>query len=443
MKKLLAAILVVVVIALVCWLALADRKSPPLASFVRLPDGSLVRIVAVTYGTNHVIGSPVARVASRLPLFLRDILSEMFGARVQLVGSTATATPQLLVWLDQRTNGPSLPPLNGYCEAVLGDGNDFSSGGQMGLNSMPMSQVYPLYFDAFPRRDRQMTLNIFYHDAKGIAHLTNRLFFNNPLSQTYPQWQAEPLPATHRAGDVEVTLLGMETGHDGSVSFIDGGALYGTNRSDGRNSTAVNLKLRSLSNSNEIWQVAGVEISDATGNHINSSSMTWSGQSASFAFSPSLWPSEAAWKIKFEVKKSGGFSPEEMFVFKNVPLGELDRTNVLEWTTNAAGISATLESISRRAPIKNGAWSSSQVSTVSFHFGGLSPGTQLDLLQMVCDSGKTNHSESWSSSGSERSYSFREIPLKAKTADFTFAVQRSRTVEFIAKPELPKAQVKK
>lgn len=448
MKKPLFAALTVILLALACWLILARQKPQPLPALVTLPDGTSVRILAVTYGTNHVYGTRWARMTARLPVALQDILKETLNQPTVPAQTIATPTPELLLWLDHRTNSAgAAAPGSAYFTTLLSDGSNFISGPDVSLNSfLPWSQVESLHFSVFPRRDPQITLNIFYHDSKGGVRLCNSLSFTNPLHQNYPQWQAEPLPVTNRAGDVEATLLGLETGHDANTSARPGrrGRLvvtYGTARRDGQNHTAVDLKLRPLANTNEIWQVIGVEFSDATGNSGHSTGMSWSGgDNSAFSFQPGLWPTEAAWKVKLEIKRSEGFQPEEMFVFKNVPLGELDRTNVIAWATNVAGIAVTLQNICRRAPITNNSWSSSQFSSVHLTLSPLSTSQQVDLLRVVYDTGKTNLTESWSSSSNERNYNFREIPLAAQTADFTFAIQQSRTVEFTVKPQLPEVK---
>jgi hypothetical protein len=50
-------------------------------------------------------------------------------------------------------------------------------------------------------------------------------------------------------------------------------------------------------------------------------------------------------------------------------------------------------------------------------------------------------SGSWSSSANQRSYEVGHVPLAANTADFTFAVQPCRTVEFMVKPEVGAKQL--
>jgi len=440
---------VVIVSGLVCWLFLAAQKPQPPPPLVTLPDGTSVRILAVTYGTNHVVGSKPARLADRLPMPLQDILHEIFGQRIPSVHRATTPGPELLVWLDHRTNSlGTTPPTAGGCTALLGDGSNFISGEEAGIAGyVTMSTIYPLHFGPFPRRNREIILNIFSHDSKGASHHCGSLFFTNPVFQTYSQWQAEPLPVTKRAGDLEVTVQGFETGH-GNNSNIgtsrDGGSAvgYGGHRLEGRNYTAGELKLRPLTNTNEIWQVAGVEVSDATGNSAHNFSMSSIGN-AGFSFMPGLWPDEAAWKLKMELKRTEGFRPGEVFVFKNVPLGLLDHTNGIDWMTNFNGITVSLQSICRRAPQTNNSWSPSQLSDVHFTLSSLPGGTQLDLLRMVSDTGITNRSLSWSSSDDVRDYYFIDIPLAARTADFTFVLQRIRTVEFTIKPELPEAKTKK
>ncbi len=446
MKKLILTALAAMLIGLACWFLFAGRKPPALPVRITLPDGTSVRILATTYGTNHVFGTKLGRFTARLPASFQDILTDILGQRAVPAQTLTTPTPELLVWLDRQTNRSGVaPPGTADFTAFLGDGSNFISGADVFMNGYsPWSQVQPLHFGVFPRRDRKITLNFFYRNSMGVVRPCGSLSFANPRYRDYPQWQPESLPVTRRAGDLEVTLQDVETGHDSNstTKARKGGGYtveFGTNRVDGRNATVVDLNLRPLVNTNEVWQAIGVDVSDATGNSAHNSGMSWNGGSSSFAFAPGLWPDEAAWKLKLELKRTEGFRPEELFVFKNVPLGELNRTNVIVWTTNVAGVKVTLQSISRRAPWTNNSWSNSQLSDIHLTYSALAAGTQLDLLRMFCDTGQTNHSDSWSSSSGERDYQFRDIPVAAKTADLTFTVQQSRSVEFTVKPELPKA----
>jgi len=124
-------------------------------------------------------------------------------------------------------------------------------------------------------------------------------------------------------------------------------------------------------------------------------------------------------------------------MFKNVPLGLVNSSNTVGWTTNLGGVTLTLVGITRRAAKTNAFDNRFTPSNVKFTNSRLPAGTRLDLLRIACDQGTTNQSESFSFSDNERNYSLSHIPLDAKAADFTFAVHQSRFVQFIVHPELP------
>ena len=125
MKKLSLAALIVMLVGLVCWLLLTRQKPQRLPALVTLPDGTSLRILAVTYGTNHVVGTKMARMTARLPLGLQDILIDIFGQRAAPAQTITTPTPEMLLWLDHRTNSTSAKtPGSAYYTALLGDGNN-------------------------------------------------------------------------------------------------------------------------------------------------------------------------------------------------------------------------------------------------------------------------------------------------------------------------------
>jgi hypothetical protein len=266
--------------------------------------------------------------------------------------------------------------------------------------------------------------------------------FANPLYGAFPEWKAEPLPATRRAGDVAVTLEQVSTGHDQNTSYHgarNGRSLieFGTNRSDGQNKTVCFVQFRPLTDTNQTWVVASEEVSDATGNKARNTSFGWGSlEEGFFSFEPGLWPSESAWKLRCEIKRARGFDPGETFVLRDIPLGSLDETNLIRRATNFSGVTVTLDHILRRAPNTNSSWSSKDLSQAQFTAVGLSNGLHLDLLSARTDTGTNLDCGSWSSGDRQRTYNYRNVPLEAKTADFTFAVQRSRWVEFTVKPEV-------
>jgi hypothetical protein len=289
-------------------------------------------------------------------------------------------------------------------------------------------------------------VNIFYHSSTGGVTRCGSLPFANPLYGAFPQWRPEPLPATRRAGDVAVTLEKLSTGHDQNTAYRsaqDGRSIleFGTNRANGQNTTVCFVQLHPLTNTNQTWVVASEEVADATGNKARNTSLGWgSFEQGYLTFEPSLWPSESAWKLRCEIKRARGFDPGETFVFHGIPLGGLDETNQIHCATNFNGVTVTLDHIIRRAPNTNSSWSSEDLSQVQFTTAGLTNDLHLDLVSARTDTGTNLDCGSWSSGGDQRTYSYRNVSLGAKTADFTFAVQRGRWVEFTIKPELGTAR---
>jgi hypothetical protein len=427
---------------LLAGIVVALRQPKPMASVpLSLPDGSVVRILAVTYGTNHAVGRPVARLVARMPAGLSDLLGGLF----PLLASTATPEPKLIVWLARAANNATNPPGSGYLTALLSDASGFISGDHASVFG-PSPNPEQMQFGVLPRRDPVIVVNFFYHSPTGSVSQCGSLPFANPRYGAFPQWQPETLPATRRVEDVAVTLEKVSTGHDqnSSVRADSNGRVsheFGTNRVDGQNSTFCFIRLLPLTNTNQVWCVAGDEVSDATGNKARNTSLGWgSFEEGYFSFEPGLWPRESAWKLRCEIKRVRGFDPGDTFVFRDIPFGSLGATNVIRCATNFSGVSVILDHTIRRAPNTNSSWSSEELSQVQFTTAGLTNGLHLDLLSARTDTGTNLDCGSWSSGDRQRTYNYRTLPLEAKTADFTFAVQRGRWVEFIVKPEVGTAR---
>jgi hypothetical protein len=428
-------------LGLMLGLAMLLQPRPTSTGSLALPDGSVVRIIGATYGTNHAIGHPLARIAARLPAPARGLLTRVLGPSIK---STITTKPTLVVWLEDTSLRTNTAPGPGYFDVFLADGTGFVSGDHSSLGQW-WANPQLLIFHAIPRRDPKIAIEFFYHLPTGKATNCGRLYLENPLYKRYAQWQPETLPATRRTGDVEMIVRKLSTGHSSHTTHksIEGGGRvieFGTNRFDGRNTSVCLCAFRPLRNTNEVWCIANEEVSDATGNCLGNTGIGRGGDDDGyFTFEPGLWPSEAAWRLNCEIKRVQGFAPEEMFRFDDVPLGGLERTNQIGWTTNFNGASVMLHYVVRRAPSTNEAWSSAELSFAHLTVAATN-GVAVDLLSSRTDRGTNLACPSWSSGNNERDYHFRAIPLDANTVTFTFAVQRTRRVEFTLKPEVGSAR---
>jgi hypothetical protein len=442
-KLLLASLLLLMVIGLAVLFAFKKRPGP---MRLALPDGTTVTLVGATGGEGYKGSSLLGVLMSPLPGRWQQAIwtwsdYRIFSGTLMNVRGEAN----LSVFVARRTNSVGAPmPAGGYYRAFLADQGNFISGEESDIfwnYYLGGCRAGPVQFKVFPRRSRELTMHIFYHSPTGTVSDCGSFTFANPRFQNYPEWAAEKLPATKQAGDLEAALLSLVTGfnnHTTQNAQANGRLVTtpDTNRVDGNNYTAAELKLRPLENTNEEWEVAGVVVSDATGNCATNTSMSWSAGPA-IIFAPSLWPGESAWKLKALVKREAGFHPEELFVLRNVPMGAAGRTNYPGWVTNFAGVTVGLQRVEHRAPVTGNSWSSSSMSRVVFTNSALGADMYLDLVGVVFEAGVTNRSDSSERGAIERSCYFRQIPGHAQTADFIFAVQHGRAVEFTVKPELP------
>ncbi len=420
-------------------------KEPVFEGEVALLDGTNIRIAAVSYGTNHVFGPPLARWAARLPGPAQALVRRIFGGSASPVSSIGSTEPHLVIWLHRWTNSGAIATNRSiYFNAFLADGSEFVSG-QGAYLAAGGSALEKVDFKAVPRRDKEISVGFVTWLQGGSWTNCGSLRFANPVFSSTPEWVTEATPVTKRSGDVEATLIRLSTGHgeDSGYKGLKGGSsvlTFSTNRSNGRNGTVCQIHLRSVTNAAETWGVANVRVRDAAGNDVRSSSMSWGGDHPYFRFQPSLWPGET-WKLDCEVKRKEGFGRNELITFHDVPLGAMESTNYLGWTTNFAGVSVTLGQFIYRRPLTNNSWSSSDLSGFTFTHSALSTNVHLDFVSMKSDTGETASSESSRSSDGEKSYHFRKIPAGIKSLSITLAVHQSHWIEFLVKPEVGTARI--
>lgn len=186
---------------------------------------------------------------------------------------------------------------------------------------------------------------------------------------------------------------------------------------------------------NETWAMFNTDLSDATGNKITATSR--SGMTDRMAFSPILWPDEAAWKLRLHVKRKTGFAPHEFLTFSNVPLPDVGTTNTPNMTNVVMGIETRLSEFRRQPPLpeNRNSWSGSEISRFRLDHDDLGETNQIDLISMTLQpSGEViqNIGSGWSNKYHQ--YSIRALPTNATHIDLVFAVQKARFVEFFVSP---------
>ena len=463
-KRICLALILVLAVAVavpVLW------KKQTLPQIVTLQNGQRYRYAGVTYGTNHVQPTMVARVLNRMPLSLASLVQRKLGKHLDPINSFTSTEPLLVLWFQRLTTNavPYGQFLHDHFPAKFADRNGVVAGfkssddpwGGRWENDHSIYDVLRLAHSAewpvaafglvAPRRSPTLQCVLFeYLPGGATCREAGRVSFSNPFYGRFPQWQPEPVPAAKLAGDLEVRLDKLMVGAYGQmVVLADGsrGLDYRPPKPGEDIWTAFDLSLKSTRGTNEAWQIESVDLSDATGNHIHATghfdSLIGDGAYRN-AIKGALWPDESAWRLKLELKRKSGFSLAELVTFSNVPLLRSGATKAL-CLTNAGGSAQIvlteslggLDTPEFRIQIPNGP-----------------DGVSLGFVQMTTDAGaeanadeitvaRLNSAGFHDATGAYRCVRLARFPAgvgqaSVRTVDITWAVQKTRTVEFLVKP---------
>ncbi len=409
---------------------------------VTMPNGVQYEFQGVTYGTNHVMGSRLDLIIARLPTKFGRMARQFLGNRLAPLNRYSTSRPSLCVWLRPLdTNAPSARGLS--VTAMLADASGVLAGDRH-YTYVWASSVRPRWlridFPVLPRRSRMVECR-FFTSAPGKHQEFARVQFSNPAFGQYPQWQPEALPVTQKAGDLSVRLERFSTGHNNSMeSYRRPNGMSGTRfgrAKPGEEIRAVfQLSFDSPRGTNEVWTLNGAQLSDATGNVLPITGRSDVGNGR-FAVAPVLWPDEAAWKLKLELERKSGFRPEELVVFKGVPIPPVGTTNFFSLTTNMDGVEITLTNFSHKAEPPDGSGGSRDANSIQIQHTKMPAGKSFDFVRMTADGASQPEVFGRSWSDTEYTISFRHLSTNASTVDLIYSLQPTRVVEFLVKPEPP------
>lgn len=245
----------------------ALSQYPPPLGTRRLPDGSVISLEAVTYGTTHQFfhGTWGQRIAHAL---LPAAWADRLGGAVL---THDTRSPQLVCWL--RRSGPSGAGIawriRGHVRVAGEDecqcGWDsvgwhgwVKSGGQY-------SEVGAAEISSFPRRRTTMHVRLCRDLSLSRKNLLAEFVVPNPAPGPYPVWTPEPLPVTRRNGAVAVTLVDLVTGLRSSPLIAPKWE---------REWTRARLRIRPITPRGQSIAPSRSGLSDATGNDSNSATFS-------------------------------------------------------------------------------------------------------------------------------------------------------------------------
>jgi hypothetical protein len=316
---------------------------------------------------------------------------------------------------------------------VLGSGTNFAPASTTHSTSASggpgTSTIEGYGFDSFPRRGRMITLRLYDRGAGGRnwdkPTFAGEITFRNPAPSAAAPWTPEPLPATKRVDDFDVTLKDVFANADWNRRRPLKPVTNAANAS-----VFARLHFSRDGHRLDEWSSPKVELSDATGNHLSSSSWTGGLQEKDYElqFTATLWPDEKAWKMRFELSRLTNFTSAELWTVRGLPLGATNLTNNAAFTANLQGVVVQFESVMPR----------SQYQTTHELFVRVRPDRsdyRLTLVAVKDEIGRVPQQQGSSWGGGEYKYSLG-VHTNAQTLDVTVALHQSRYVEFLAQPKL-------
>jgi hypothetical protein len=185
------------------------------------------------------------------------------------------------------------------------------------------------------------------------------------------------------------------------------------------------------------WEPAEVAIADAAG---NSWTDGWCEQDdpakrLQGGFSGLLWPGEVAWKLRIELARNAGLAPHELWTVRRAPWPERGKRRTSSATR--CGIDLRLELSADTGP-----------DGVEFIFAHVTaakvqPGWRVDLISATDEHERALRvpAMGWYAPLPREQpvhNSLFHVPMprrRPRFVDLTFAVQRTRSVEFLVKPD--------
>ncbi len=422
-----ASILGLIVVAAA--ILLPQKLKFPEQQFV-LNDGSAVTIFNADYAQKHlyVHGTIFDRLLLLIPAKYRLIKTS---APTVMHSSTNKTLALWYFWKNK--NGGSQPP-----EVAIEDEHGFYSSLRWVSTSDTWINMFTnscgfMVFDSFPRRSKTITFHFLQQNSSWHWTEIDKLTIDNPGWETFPQWKPDPLPITKNDADLEVTLTRLAANADENFGYEPKPA---TNITE--SGTFLELALRQHGQPADNWSVASIQRSDATGNDNSnrSTSLRKKNEHIYLVMDSGLWPDEAAWKLKIEMSRESGFQDDELVSFRNIPAVTNNAPKVMTQQTNIQNhelivYGAEADSYRRQdQPHRN--------YRLNLKFTPPLDGYRLTLVKASDEHGSKLTSNGWGSDGSGNFTLHLDATNQTQFVDCTFAVHKSRFVEFLAKPEVLK-----
>ncbi len=434
--------------------------APKPAPTWQLGDGSTVRLVKVTYGTNHVYNY-----GHRLRDWLYPVVPAKYRTNFNFqVTRVSTPYPgSLVVWFEgtggQVNPGAGTPSLNfsaaptpaSLAQAqVLAQTRFYVSiFDDSGVESTPVIAtrrlvatnnlvIYSATVRNYPRRSK--LLNVIISDSSTSRNLVTKLQIPNPAPQNPANWTPENLPASRKTNDLEITLVSLETGVTLPV-----GTTTSSSAISRLSSVRGNVEFKINGQPTFDWSITSATLLNAAGE----SDRTQYLPSMNNRFAVPLrlafpiWSEEPAWKLRLELARTSGFGPGETWTNEGVAIPLSGQNLPLQGPTNLLVPGIPFSSVGS-AQLPNVRIVDARPSLEEYFSLNIPDGFWITVLWVKDDLGRfaresgSGMSEVRGSNPPSRLRTFHySMNEGAKTVDVVAGVSRIYTVEFTVKPTKP------
>jgi hypothetical protein len=397
-----------------------------------------VVVRAVTYGTNHVLidGPLWARLAGRL---LPRATAYKYGL---LRNELHSRVPTCVVWTRWRV--PSNRPAARFVSVLDPQLVESEPSAAQLVQHVPNSRdvIEAWLLENYPRRGRNLRLRFYDRDAAYRRVFAGEVTVQNPFPGG-SGWNAPPPPVRVLEGSSEFALLSLRCrGGPPVENASTAGLLAPLELPSPFLAPWTDTDFAVLENGQpgSAWTVRSIAAAGVTGNRLASAypAVELVDDRIRAHFPGALWSEEPDWKVTAEFSRARDYAPEELITIKslNAVRSRFPVTTNLspQMETNGARLqSVTLVAgLSQIRPYRGGDYFPN--SEVTLLFTVRDDRTRVNLARVTDERGRAVRFGHSSDASAGKYTAALELPADATTLELTFAVHRSRFIEFLARP---------
>jgi hypothetical protein len=438
---------IVFLVAVITFFGLNLQPSATAPNTKLLADGSTLELHAIALTNDYKYSHQATTRWQKLFSPLKYVLPDRIKNRLFFTGGggfgfgTSGDTNLFIITVNR---GSALGWSSSLMRLVVFDdqGNTYDACWGASTLMMGSEVVHGWQIRAFPRRSQKLGLRFLKLGQGTQWEIATEFVIPNPGYGQHPQWQPEALPITHMVEDWSVTLKEFVSGENTRLHRNIGGHEKVLPRQ-----TRVAFEFRQQGELATNWAVQKINLSDATGNRwfpYMASGMNWSEQGET-GFLGALWPGEQAWKLEAEFVRTSGFSEAELWTLPAIPIPTTGVVTNLNLSTERAGDKAELVGIG--APMAEhpepfkwiakywGQVGEDKVITLTAKFKKQQASSRLKLVEAVDQNGNPAQLISHNNEDYPEQAFLVMVADGAKELRLTLALQQSRTVSFMARPD--------